>query len=216
MAISPAVDQDPGVSTTTYGPDGKLTREPGGSPRSAPLRLVLLGVLVLALLVSAGVLVWLLADRRGEAEDLQAEREKVMSQTEQFVLRLNTYGPDQLDDQGHLPAYQKQVADVITPKFASDFEKSGLPIAEQTVAQAGYGRDAEVFGVGVESIDDDSATVIVAAGFTSSYPDPKHADDASRRIEADASVLRWAVQLVKTDGTWLVDDYALATGEDSP
>ena len=109
-----------------------------------------------------------------------------MRQTEQFVLRLNTYGPDQLDAQGHLPDYQKQVAAVITPKFATDFEKSGLPIAEQTVAQAGYGRTAKVFGVGVESIDDDSATVIVAAGFTGSYPDPQHPKDETKRVESDA------------------------------
>jgi Mce-associated membrane protein len=59
-----------------------------GRPRSATFRLVLLGVLVVALLASAGILVWLLADRRGESDDLQSEREAVMSQTEQFVLRL--------------------------------------------------------------------------------------------------------------------------------
>ena len=107
----------------------------------------------------------------------------MLAQTEQFVLRLNTYGPDQLDAQGHLPEYQKQVAAVITPKFAADFEKSGLPIAEQTVAQAGYGRTAKVFGVGVESIDADSATAIVAAGFTGSYPDPKHPEDDAKRVD---------------------------------
>ncbi len=50
------------------------------------------------LIASAAVLGWLLVDRRGEASDVQTEREAVMSQTEQFVLRLNTYGPDQLDD----------------------------------------------------------------------------------------------------------------------
>jgi Mce-associated membrane protein len=204
------------VSTQTSPPDdGPRTAQTVDTPRSATFRLALLGVLVVALLASAGILVWLLAERRGEADDLQSAREDVMSQTEQFVLRLNTYGPDQLDDQGHLPDYQKQVAAVITPKFATDFDTSGLPIAEQTVAQAGYGRVAKVFGVGVESIDEDSATAIVAAGFTSSYPDPKHPDDAAKRVDADADVLRWEIKLVKTDGTWLVDDYAPVTGEGS-
>lgn len=176
------------------------------------VRLVLLGVLVLALLASAGCLVWLLAERRGGASDEQAARDAVMRQTEQFVLRLNTYGPDQLDDQGHLTAYKKQVAAVITPKFATDFDQSGLPIAEQTVAQAGYGRVAKVFGVGVVSVDGSSAKTIVAASFTSSYPDPKHRDDPSKRIQSQPDVLRWVVSLVKTDGTWLVDDYSPATG----
>ena len=180
--------------------------------RSAPFRLALLVVLVVLLLVSAGVLVWLLADRRGTADTQQAEREKVMSQTEQFVLRLNTYGPDDLDDQGHLSAYQDQVDEVITPKFASDFESSGLPLAEQTVKQAGYGRSAEVFGVGVQSIDSDSAVAIVAGGLTSSYPDPKHPDDSARRTSGPEDVLRWEVDLVKTDGSWLVDGYSPVTG----
>ena len=199
MAVPPA----PGAVTTG-------TEE---TPRSATFRLVLLVLLVVLLLASAGALAWLLTERRGEADDAQAERDAVMSQTRQFVLRLNTYGPDQLDDQKHLPDYRDQVLEVITPKFAADFEKSGLPIAEQTVAQAGYGRSAQVFGVGVESIDADSATAIVAAGLTGSYPDPKHPDDASKRVDADQDVLRWEVDLVKTDGHWLVDDYAPVTGE---
>jgi Mce-associated membrane protein len=203
------------VTTSKDGPDEERPTTKDTGPRSATFRLVLLGVLVVALLASAGTLVWLLADRRGEAEDLQSAREDVMSQTEQFVLRLNTYGPDELDDQGHLPDYQKQVSEVITPKFGADFEKSGLPIAEQTVAQAGYSRSAKVFGVGVESLDADSATAIVAAGFTTSYPDPKHPDDPAKRLDGGTDVLRWEVKLVKTDGTWLVDDYAPVTGEGS-
>lgn len=202
MVVPPA----PGA-VTTAGTDE--------SPRSETFRVVLLVVLVVLLLVSAGVLVWLLADRRGEAEDVQAEREAVMSQTEQFVLRLNTYGPDDLDDQDHLTDYRDSVAEVITPKFATDFETSGLPIAEQTVSQAGYARAAEVFGLGVQSIDEDSAVALVAAGLTSSYPDPKHPDDAAKRVAGGEDVLRWEVDLVRTDGEWLVDDYAPVTGEGS-
>lgn len=185
------------------------------TPRSATFRLVLLVVLVVVLLASAGALAWLLTERRGEADDTQATRDAVMSQTRQFVLRLNTYGPDQLDDEGHLVAYRDQVLEVITPKFAADFEESGLPIAEQTVAQAGYGRSVEVFGVGVEAMDADSATAIVAAGLTGSYPDPKHPDDEAKRVEADQDILRWEVDLVKSDGAWLVDDYAPVTGEEA-
>ena len=190
---------DPGE--TTSAPDGRF-------------RVLLLGVLVVALLASAGALVWLLAQRQGGSGDDQSERDAVLRQTEQFVLRLNTYGPDGLDAQKHLPDYQKQVTAVITPKFAADFEKSGLPIAEQTVAQAGYARSVKVYGVGVESIDADSATAIVAAGFTGSYPDPQHPKDASKRVDSDADVLRWQVDLVLSDGTWLVDDYAPVKTED--
>ena len=173
--------------------DAPTPERPAASSR---FRLVLLVVLVLALLVSGGVLVWQLAQRRGDADHVQSDREAVMSQVEQFVLRLNTYGPDQLDAQGHLPEYEKQVTAVITPKFAADFEKSGLPLAEKTVDQAGLGRTAKIFGVGVDSIDDDSATAIVAAGLSGSYPDPKHPKDTAKRIPIDTDVLRWSVKLV--------------------
>ena len=206
MAISAAVDQYPEVTTVDPTPEDRP---------NATFRLVLLVVLLLLLIASAAVLGWLLVDRSGEADDSQAEREAVMSQTEQFVLRLNTFGPDQLDDDGHLTEYQQQVSDVITPKFATDFASEGLPIAESTVTDAGYARTAEVFGLGVESLDGDSATVIVAAGLTGSYPDPKAPDDSGKRVEADEDVLRWEVDLVKTDGEWLVDDYTPVTGEDA-
>lgn len=202
MAVPPA----PGA-VTTAGTDE--------TPRSATFRLVLLVLLVLLLILSTCALVWTLATRGDDGNDVQAEREAVMSQTRQFVLRLNTYGPDDLDDQQHLTAYQGQVDEVITPKFASDFESSGLPIAEQTVVRAGYAREAEVFGVGVQQIDEDSAVALVAAGLTGSYPDPKHPDDPAKRIAAGEDVLRWEVDLVKIDGTWLVDDYAPVTGEGS-
>lgn len=185
---------------------------PTGGPRGT-FRLALLGVLVVAFLVSAGCLVWLLAERRGVADDQQAARDAVMRQAEQFALRVNTYGPDQLDGQGHLTDYRDQVVEVMTPKFAAGFEES-LPLAEQTVAQAGYGRAAEVHGVGVESIDADTAKVIVAASITGSYPDPKAREDDSKRIQADPEALRWEVTLVRTGGKWLVDDYTTVTAEE--
>lgn len=207
MVAAPAVDA---VKVEADAPD--RADRPDQAPRSATFRLVLLVVLVALLVGATVVLVWLLSDRRGAAEGLQSEREAVMSQTEQFVVRLNTYGPDDLDDQGHLTDYKKQVDEVITPKFATDFESSGLPIAEQTVKQAGYGRTAKVFGVGVQSIDEDSAVAIVAGGLTATYPDPRHPDDASKRATGQEDVLRWEVDLVKTDGHWLVDDYSPVTG----
>ena len=70
-----------------------------------------------------------------------------MAQTEQFMLRIGTYGPDLLDDQGRMPEYRERVTEVITPKFATSFDKEAAT-AEQTVAQAGVAREAEVFSTG--------------------------------------------------------------------
>lgn len=196
-----------------------MTGEPETDEQTSPgpdrgFRLVLTVVLVVLLVAAAGCLVWLLAERRGAAADAQRERDAAIRQTEQFVLRLNTYGPDDLDGQGHLTAYRDRVLEVMSAKFGSDFQETGLSLAEQTVVQSGYGRTAEVYGVGVDSIDDDAATVIVAGSLTGSYPDPKAPKDESRRTEDQPDVLRWVVDLVKVDGEWRVDDYTPVSAEE--
>ena len=203
MAVPPALDERVGV---TGRGDRTAARDDGPRPGSPTVRLVLLGVLVLALLGSAGTLVWLLAGRRGDAGDEQRQREAVMSQAQQFMLRLNTYGPDLLDDQGQMPKYRKLVSDVITPKFQSSFE-AGVVAAEQTVAKAGLSRTAKVFAVGVSQIDPDSATALVAGSFTNSYPDAK-----GKAVPDQPTPFRIEVDLVKTSGRWLVDDFTPVTG----
>ena len=162
------------------------------------IRLALLGVLVVALLASAGVLIWLLADRRGEADDLQTQRETVMAQSEQFMLRTGTFGPDMLDDKNGMPDYREQVKAVITPKFATSFDKQAVA-AEQLVAQAG-----------VSVMDEDSATALVAGSFTDSFPQGK----TGQTVAAEPVPFRMEVDLVKTGGKWLVDDFTPITGEE--
>jgi hypothetical protein len=175
--------------------------------RLPTFRVALLGLLVVALLASCGTLIWLLATRTGTNDDEQRAREAVMSQAQQFMLRVNTYGPDLLDSTGQMPKYRELVTEVITPKFKTSFE-SGVTAAEQTVAKAGVSRTSQVFAAGVSSIDADSATVLVAGSFTNSYPRAK-----GGRIADDASPFRVEVTLVKTDGTWLVDNFTPVTGE---
>jgi Mce-associated membrane protein len=176
--------------------------------QSPAYRLVLLGVLVVALLASAGVLIWLLADR-GEADDIQAQRETVMAQTEQFMLRTGTFGPDMLDDENGMPEYREQVKEVITPKFATSFDKQAVA-AEQLVAQGGVSREAEVFATGVSVMDEDSATALVAGSFTDSFPQGK----SGETVPAEPVPFRIEVELVKTGGEWLVDNFTPITGED--
>ena len=175
-------------------------------PRSAS-RTILLGILVVLLLASAGTLIWLLAGRQGEAAGVQSERETVMSQSEQFMLRVNTYGPDLLDDQDEMPKYRELVEEIITPKFQTSFA-NGVTAAEQTVAQAGVSRTAKVFAVGVSAIDADSATALVAGSFTNSYPQGKK----QTLVSDEPSAFRVEVMLKKVDGTWLVDDFSPVTG----
>jgi len=185
------------------------TRATEPSPRAPGFRRGLLAVLVAVTVAGLVTLVWLAASRgvgavgvTGDQEQLQRDREAVMAQTEQFLLRMGTYGPDLLDDKGGMPEYRERVKAVITPKFAVSFDKEAAT-AEQLVAQAGISRKADVFSTGVSTIDADSATALVAGTFTDSYPKGEAREPAPFRIE---------VTLVKVRGEWLVDDFAPVTG----
>ena len=46
-----------------------------------------------------------------------------MAQTRQFMLRIGTYGPDQLEG-GQLPEYRELVSEVITAKFGTPTSRS--------------------------------------------------------------------------------------------
>ena len=187
------------------------TDDPGRAPR---WRQVLAAVLALVVLVCVALLVWLAAGGRGsDAGGLEHldEREQVMSLGDQFVKRLGTYSPDMLDDSGQMPDYRDQVREVITPKFAADFDKE-VATAEQLVAQGGITRTADVFATAVSSIDDDSARVLVAGAFTDSYE--QGTGKKSRTVDQEPLPFRFLVDLVVIDGEWLVDDFSPVTGAD--
>jgi hypothetical protein len=184
----------------------RTTDAPVQSPR---FRRGLFAALVAIVVVGAVALAWLVAGRGvgavgGGQGDVQRDREAVMAQTEQFMLRMGTYGPDLLDEKGGMPEYRQRVEEVITPKFAVSFEKEAAT-AEQLVAQAKISRQAQVFATGVSTIDEDSATALVAGSFTDSYPKAGQRDPSPFRIEVD---------LVKVKGKWLVDDFSPVTGGD--
>ncbi|MCW2794935.1 hypothetical protein [Nocardioides sp.] len=204
MAVPPAPDAQPGLTSSSPHPST------GAGPTSGTFRLVLLGLLVVVLLASAGTTIWLLADRSGKTDDQQAERETLMSQAEQFMLRVNTYGPDLLDDSGKMPEYRQRVIEVITPKFKTSFEQL-VTVAEQTVSKGGLDRTSKIFATGVSSMDTDSGVVLVSGSFTNSYlKNPKNPD--SKRVQDDPVPFRVAVNLVKTGGKWLIDNFNPVTG----
>ena len=141
MAVSPALDRGPEV--TPHGPGAAPDHETRGdvpppvSPRSAPFRLVLLAVLVAALVAT---LVWipvLLAHRQvsvfghevgtDDAAAVQADREAAMAATQQFVMRVNTYGPSDLDAQGQMPAYRASVKSLIGFDRREELTHIGVP-----------------------------------------------------------------------------------------
>jgi Mce-associated membrane protein len=198
VVVPPAPD-DTGLSDPTTHETPARTTSP---------RLVVAGALVLVLLVAAVASAVLVTQRgfdavgidRG-ATEVQDEREAVMSQARQFMLRANTYGPEQLGEDGTLGDYRSLVEEVITPKLSTSFQKE-VTAAEQIVAQTGATRSTEVFSTGVATLDDDSATALVAGTFTTSYP-----DEDGKPQPTEPVPFRVQVSLVKTDGEWLVDDF---------
>lgn len=183
-------------------------------PTRAPRwKWVLAALLALVVLVCVAMLVWLTAGGRTADGGLDHpdEREQVMSLTDQFVKRLGTYSPDMVDDSGQMPDYREQVREVITPKFAADFDKE-VATAEQLVAQGGITRTADVFATAVSSIDDDSARVLVAGAFTDSYQQGE--GKKARTVDQEPLPFRFTVDLVMIEGKWLVDDFSPVSSPD--
>jgi len=189
------------------------TDDPARPPR---WRQVLAAALALIVLVCVALLVWLSAGGRGSdgggLEHLD-EREQVMSLGDQFVKRLGTYSPDMLDDSGQMPDYRDQVREVITPKFAADFDKE-VATAEQLVAQGGITRTADVFATAVSSVDDDSARVLVAGAFTDSYRQGEGAK--AQTVDQEPLPFRFTVDLVMIEGEWRVDDFTPVSSPEEP
>lgn len=143
----------------------------------------------------------------GDLDDPRA-RELVLSQANQFMIRVNTYGPSDLDEASKMPGYVERVKEVITPKFDVEFEES-VTLAEQAVDQTGLERSVQLYASGAESITDDTATVLITGVITQSYPDP----EAEGRIEFEPELFRYEVSMVRTGGEWLADDFAPVLGE---
>lgn len=130
-----------------------------------------------------------------------SEREQLLALGRDFVVRFNTYGPDMLDESDHLADYAA-LTDVMSSKFADVFERN-VGYAEQTVVQTGVGRSAEVYAVGVASLDADSAELLVAGTVQFSYPNPKNEDEP---ILFEPQRVRYRLSAVRVDGEWVVDD----------
>ena len=189
-----------------------MTDDP--TPRHG-LRWILLGVLAVvtvACLVTAAILVATRGEgdnpvekldslQDGPGTDPTVEREQLMALGRDFVVDFNTYGPDMLDEEGRLPGYAG-LSDRMSAKFAEAFQ-ANVGYAEQTVADAGVARTAEVFAVGIASQDSDSAELLVAGTAQFSYPDPQ---DEDRRVSFDPQRFRYQVSLVQIEGDWVVDD----------
>lgn len=176
-----------------------------GPVRASGFRRSLLVALIALLLIATGLFAWLAAQRLSNSQsDLQVERESAMKIASQFMLRLGTSDPSMLDANGQMPEYRTLIGEVVTTKLRTQFENADFKAAENLAKQAAMTQVSVVYATGVESIDTDSATVLVAGRVQYTYK----GGGAQEPI-----AFRYVVTVLKVDGKWLVDDYARAGGD---
>jgi len=157
--------------------------------------IALVAVAALVLIASSGVLVWLARNDSADAttavgDDGSAElRGKLVGIAEQYFVEANTYDFTDVED------YKRRVHPLMTDENIATFDKTLAKIAP-SFAKVDAHASGTVRQSAVESVDDDSATVMVTG-------------DA----EFDSSTIkrtyfpRWEVMLRLVDGKWLVDSH---------
>lgn len=199
MVVAPAARHDDGVNH----PD-----DPQRPPVSANFRLVLAGVLAVLLAGATAWLVFGVLDREpfGFQEDdepsAQATREVVMSRAESFVVLSFTYDKSDLDPNGELPGYIEELEPLLTTEAEAKLPEQATALA-QLIAKENFARTTEIEAVGVQSVDQDSAEVIVAGIFT----------ESRRGVPSRSVRFQMVVDLDKVDGEWLVNDFGHIGGE---
>jgi hypothetical protein len=209
VAVSPAPDgeavEEQSDSTDTT-PNEPAPEGPPGQRGPLWILIALFAVVLgclLASLVALGRAGWSVDDLVDGQPNPQTQRDQVMAVARSFVTTFSTYGPDDLDEQNKMPGYVERVEKLLTPKFATTFEQN-VTFAEQTVAQQQVTRVGQVYAVAVSTLEDDSARVMVAGTDQASVPDPKKPGEL---LPYGEGAFRYEVDLIRTDGEWLVDNF---------
>ncbi|MDO9378212.1 MAG: hypothetical protein Q7T56_05120 [Nocardioidaceae bacterium] len=155
-------------------------------PRAVRL---LVAVAVLGVLLAAA---GLLAPRLQARADDQSERAAATAAATQFVVDINTY------DASKVQEYQERVDPLLTGAYRKEFDALTTQAFTLLAAQKVVSDDAQVTGTAVDTIDGDSATVLVAAN--SAVTTAEQTTPAERP-------LRWRVELRLSGGEWKVARY---------
>jgi Mce-associated membrane protein len=124
------------------------------------------------------------------AEELDANRGEVVRTAEQFTLLVNSFDAKNIDEM------KSSVTPLLTTKFQASFEKTADELLTQ-VSSLNLTSEGEVLQSAVAGQDTDSAQVLVVA-------DARAESDLGTRVRH----FRWQVDLVKVDGSWLVDNFS--------
>lgn len=174
-----------------------LTPDPAGPSRTRRLVLiVVLGVLVGA----AGFAAPHVASAVGAGGGESAERAAAVSRASDFATVYNTYDVSDLEE------YQQRMEPLLTEDYYTEFTRVTGAVFEALESKDQSSGDADVLGTAVQSIDEDSAVVLVAV-------------DASITTAADEAAVerrfRWKVTLTREGDEWLVSQFETVTPLDA-
>jgi Mce-associated membrane protein len=170
------------------GGDGlELKADPNTSTKSIRL---LIAVCVVGVLIGAIGLA--LPHLVGARDEYAAERQAVITRASDFAVTFNTYSSDKKPD------YQRRVKPLMTSSYYKDFVKITNVMFQVVKDKKQSSGDVKVLSVAVDSIDQDSASAIVAVD---------SAVHQSGSQQAVARRFRWQISMRKVHGKWLVNQF---------
>lgn len=147
---------------------------------------------LLVVLTTVGLVVgavgWAYAQNGAPRDELRAERRAVATRAEDFAVTFNTYSIKDKAD------YQRRVKRLMTPEFFKEHKRVTDAIFKVIEDKNQSSGNVKVLSVAVDSIDQDSATAILAINWTVRRGGEKPVLDRSR----------WSVSMSKVDDQWLV------------
>jgi hypothetical protein len=154
---------------------------------ATPVRLLSILTVVGVLIGVSGI--WLPAFAGG---DSRSERRAVTTRAEDFAVAFNTYTIGEKAD------YQKRMKSLMTPEYYREFTKITDAMFEAIQDENQSSGDAKVLATAVDSIDEDSAVVLVAVNASVKRTGEKAAIE--RRF-------RWTVTFGKYEDEWRVRQF---------
>jgi hypothetical protein len=170
---------------------------------AAPIRLLSILTVVGVLVGAAGLLLPAFAG----GDDSRGERREVITRATDFAVTFNTYSIGEKAD------YQRRVKALMTPAYFKEFTKITDAMFGAIQDKKQSSGDAKVISTAVDTIDEDSAIVLVAVNAAVKSTGEKAA--VERRF-------RWTVTLGRYQDEWRVREFdAVPTldaelGEPSP
>lgn len=180
----------------------ELKDQPASSSRRT-IRLLSLVTVLGVLIGVAGILVPKAFSYDGNGSS--GDGKQVISRVTDFATAYNTYDVNKLAD------YQKRLKGLLTPSYDKEFVQITDSIFKALTGKKQVSKDAKVIDVAIDSIDKDSAVVLVAVDSSVTNTDS---------ATAVARHLRWKVNVVKQKGQWNIDKFesvaALAATNPTP